>query len=281
MNAPAPLARVTVVTVCHNSLAVLPAMLQSLPAGVACVIVDNASRDATALAELAESHRAALIRNAENRGFGAACNQGAAVAETEFILFLNPDAAMLPGALERLVEAADHYGLASAMNPRIENVDGSAYFKRRSPLLPRRDWMPRGWPATDREVTVLSGAALLVRATAFARVGGFDERIFLYHEDDDLSLRLRAEAGPVMFILDAGVRHIGGSSSARTPETAAFKAWHMGQSRVYSMQKHGISWARTTSLLGAVLRLASPDTILSARRRAKNLAYLKGLLHRL
>lgn len=269
---------VTIVTVCYNSMAVLPAMLASVPDGVAVVLVDNASTDAAALAQLATDFGANLIRNTENHGFGVACNQGAATAQTEFILFLNPDAELQTGAVEALVAAMRQYPGASAMNPRITEADGSPYFKRRSVIMPRAEAMRRGWPAADCEVSVLSGAALLVRRSDFEAIGGFDPAIFLYHEDDDLSRRLRAERGPIMFIHASVVRHLSGHSSVRNPQSAAFKAWHMGRSRVYAMRKHRRPFAALTTLLAATLQILSPAMLLSARNRAKRWAFFRGVL---
>lgn len=271
--------RVTVISVCYNSMEVLPAMLASLPAETPVVIIDNASTDRISVEEAASARGARLIRNDENRGFGVACNQGAALAETEFLLFLNPDAAVATGALEALVEGAGRYPDAAAMNPRIEEANGSAYFKRSSVLLPRAVRLPRGWPERDCEVPVLSGAALFVRRADFEAVGGFDPRIFLYHEDDDLSLRLRAERGRLMFIREALVRHQGGRSSVRSPKVAALKARHMGRSRVYAARKHGQRFAETRALGSAMLQVVSPLVLLSRRKRAKQVGFLLGIAH--
>ncbi len=270
--------RVTIVSVCYNSTAVLPAMLAGIPTGTPVVLVDNASKDGAALAKLAEAAGTRLIRSPENRGFGVACNQGAAVAGTEFLLFLNPDAELQGDTLDQLVAAMARYPKASAMNPRITEADGSPYFKRRSNLMPKSETMARGWPAADCEVTVLSGAALFVRRRDFEAVGGFDRAIFLYHEDDDLSRRLRADCGPIMFIRGAAVRHLGGRSSVRSVEVAAFKAWHMGRSRVYAARKHGRPYAFGAALIEAMLAFFSPLTWLSRRKIAKQWALLRGVL---
>jgi N-acetylglucosaminyl-diphospho-decaprenol L-rhamnosyltransferase len=278
LNATGAAARVTVVSVCYNSLAVLPDMLASVPAGTPVVLVDNASRDVAALTELAEVRGATLLRNAENRGFGPACNQGAAIATTEFLLFLNPDAALQPGAIEALVAAAARYPDFGAMNPRILNADGSPYFKRGSVLVPKSAWLPRGWPAADRVVPVLTGAAFFVRRADFEAVGGFDPAIFLYHEDDDLALRLQAARGPLYFIHDAAVRHMSGHSTTRSPQVAALKAWHMGRSRVYAARKHRVPMGATRAIVQASVQLASPLCWLSARKRAKQWAFFKGVL---
>ncbi|MFN6951802.1 MAG: glycosyltransferase, partial [Albidovulum sp.] len=128
MAPPSAASRVTIVTVSYNSLHVLPRMLDSVPEGASVVIVDNASDAPEPLAELCRTHGARLIRNSRNLGFGVACNLGAAGAQTEFLLFLNPDAALMPDALDQLVAAADRYPKASAMNPRIADDDGP-FFK--------------------------------------------------------------------------------------------------------------------------------------------------------
>lgn len=269
---------VTVVSVTYNSVEKLRQMLASVPAQTPVVVVDNGSDDVDALADLCAQHGARLIRNDVNRGFGPACNQGAALAATPYLLFLNPDARLLPGALDELVAAArrdPHFG---AMNPRIETADGSPYLKRKSPLIPRSDWMPRGWPQADQQVTTLSGCAIFTRRDAFEQVGGFDPAIFLYHEDDDLAQRLRQQVGPLMFVRDARVVHAAGSSTARTPQVAALKAWHMGRSRVYVTRKHDRPFAVTAALGRALVQMLSPEMLVSARKRSKHAAFLRGVL---
>jgi GT2 family glycosyltransferase len=253
-------------------------MLASVPRGSTAIVVDNASREAAALADLAQAHGAHLIRNDDNRGFGPACNIGAAKARTEFVLFLNPDARLGDGALEALVAAADAHPEAAAFNPAITDGKGRPYFKRGSVLLPASARLPAGWPAADREVPVLTGAAFFVRRAAFEAVGGFDPVIFLYHEDDDLALRLKTQVGPLMFVHGARVTHDAGNSTVRSPASAAFKAFHMGRSRVYAARKHHLPGAGRKALVSALVQLASPLTLLSARKRAKQLAFLRGVL---
>lgn len=232
--------RVTVVTVAYNSMRVLPEMLASIPVGTSIVIVDNASNNCDIKEELNVRDGMQVIHNVENLGFGTACNIGAAQAQTEFLLFLNPDARLLDGSLDALVAAADDFPAASAFNPAITDNHNRPYFKRSSVLLQDLRKPARGWPPSSREVTVLSGAALFVRRAAFEAVGGFDPKIFLYHEDDDISLRLKADCGPLYFVRDARVSHDGGNGSPRSLETAALKAFHMGCSRIYATRKHNI-----------------------------------------
>ena len=270
--------KVTVISVSYNSLSVLPSMLSSIPMGTPTILVDNGSEDIKSLNKLAETHKAKLISNKTNLGFGTACNQGAELANTEFLLFLNPDATLSHDTLDHFITASDRYPNAVAMNPRIENGDGSQYFKRSSQLLGNSKKLPRGWPSTDCEIPILSGAAFFVRRKDFEAVNGFDTKIFLYHEDDDLSYRLRTERGPVMFIRDALVKHLGGQSTVRSPKTGAFKGFHLGQSKIYIMRKHSIPFAGLKSISGAMVQLLSPILLFSRRKRAKQWAYLLGVL---
>ena len=272
-------ARIGIVSVCYNSMSVLPDMLASIPKNIPVILVSNAGENAdSSLAKLAESHNATLIVNKVNKGFGIACNQGADILKTELLLFLNPDAVLKPNALDALLTAVDLFPDAVAFNPRMISSSGIPFFKRRSPLLPRSKNMARGWPKTDCEVTILSGAALLVRRSIFEKVGGFDPTIFLYHEDDDLALRLCKNYGKLYFVRDALVMHMQGNSSERSPEIAANKAWHMGRSRVYATNKHDRPMPFFNSLILALIQVLSVQVLFSRRKRAKQIAYLRGVL---
>jgi N-acetylglucosaminyl-diphospho-decaprenol L-rhamnosyltransferase len=269
--------KVTVISVSYNSLTVLPSMLSSIPANTPIILIDNGSDDIKSINKLAQNHEAKLISNKVNVGFGTACNQGAELAKTEFLFFLNPDAILAPDTLDQLVIAAERYPDAVAMNPRIENGDGSQYFKRSSQLLGDSKKLPRGWPNTDCKIPVLSGAAFFVRRNDFDAVNGFDTNIFLYHEDDDLSYRLHTQRGPLMFIRETLVKHLGGQSTVRSPETGAIKGFHLGQSKVYVMRKHGIPFTRIKSISEAIFQLMSPVLLFSRRKRAKQWAYFLGV----
>lgn len=270
------MANTTIVTVCHNSLAVLPAMLKSVPQGTPIVLVDNASTDTDALQDLADAHGTTLILNTENVGFGPACNQGARKAETEFLLFLNPDAELQANAVETLVEAAKTYPNASAFNPRILDGKGRQSFRRGSKIRPK-ERLKGPIPTNDAEVSVLAGSAIFCRRSLFEEIGGFDPAIFMYHEDDDLSLRLR-EHGPLMYCHDAQVVHLSGHGSPRLPKVAAFKAYYSARSRAYALEKYGHPRPKLNTLGAAILRVMGIDTLLSKRKRAKNIGYLKGAL---
>lgn len=268
--------RVTIITVCYNSSLVLPAMLASVPDQVRVVLVDNASLDRSRVREVAATFNATLIELEQNLGYGRACNHGAQLANTEYLLFLNPDATLQRGAISAFVRTATRNPEVVAMNPAILGPHGLRYFKRGSVLLPKAKWLRRGWPQTDCDVPVLTGCALFVRRHAFCRIGGFDPNIFLYHEDDDLALRL-AQHGKLKFVRSSIVQHKFGSSSGLGAQIASLKGWHMGRSRVYAARKHGLSQPFARALAQACLQLASPIIWLSRDKRAKQWSFLRGV----
>src|SRR6266542_2140884 len=92
---------------------------------VEVVVVDNASDDSIARRLSAEAPAARLLVETENRGYGAACNQGARETSRPFLLLLNSDAFVQPAAVESLVAALDSDPSAAAVGPRLANPDGT------------------------------------------------------------------------------------------------------------------------------------------------------------
>lgn len=272
--------RVGVITVSYLSAHVLPDLLNSLPNSIECIIVDNAPPEKKLIiASLGtRSTKVTVETPPGEKGFGAACNWGANLMKKEFIFFLNPDTRVTEGCMQELLAAMDSNPNASAANPKILNPNGRLEFKYRSALLPKPQWRGRTPPDELSEMPVLTGAALLVRKDAFENVGGFDENIFLYHEDDDLSIRLREEQGPLLYVPNAAVHHSPGSSSNRSPSIALRKAFFLSKSRTYAQTKHGIPWAKTKTLALAIIGIINPLSFLSFRKLAKSWGYLLGAL---
>ena len=114
--------------VAHESAEMLPACLGALAAnGVAALVVDNASRDGSAA--VAEGAGATVIRNGRNEGYGRANNRGAQAASTEWLIIVNPDVSLDPGAVAHLVEAAARY-------PRCGPLRAAHHRALRPPFLP-------------------------------------------------------------------------------------------------------------------------------------------------
>lgn len=201
--APAP-ASLSAIIATHNSARTLSDCVESLKQeGVAdIIVVDNASSDGTS--ELAKKLDVKIIPNNFNRGFGAACNQGAQAAQGNLFLFLNPDAQVKQGSLARLLSLfafSDKIGavglllLDSSGRPERDSF-GSAV----TPWsLLARHFYHRRLPANPSAVGFVSGGAFAVRAKAFKEAGRFDEQFFMYWEDVDLCRRLK-KAGWQVFL---------------------------------------------------------------------------------
>lgn len=242
---PPPAARVTVVTVAYDSARVLPGFLDSCPSGLAVVVVDNASTDGSAT--LAEARGARVLRLPANRGFGAGCNAGMDAATTDFVLLANPDARLSQDAVAALVAAADAFPDAAILAPLIHDEAGrpvrswDATQERRRRL--RRDRGAEPWPEGPLCAEFVSGACMLVRAAAGMR---FDERLFLYYDDDDFCESARAAGHAVVLVPGAVVTHAGGASSEPSRALLRFKAHHMALSRLIHCAKHrGAAAARS------------------------------------
>lgn len=197
------------------------------------IVVDNASSDGAPAMVAAEYPEAKLIRNDCNRGFGAASNQAAAVAQAPYLFFLNNDTVVPPGTLGRLLDYAEDHPEAGIIGPRLCDADGrtqvscrpkptAATFLHRTSLLRwtgllRRDYrryrreVLQG-PEAPRSVETLMGAAMLMQRDLFRAVGGWDEAYTFGGEDFDLSTRVAARQ-PLHYVPDVSVMHYSRSST--------------------------------------------------------------------
>lgn len=232
--------RVTVVTVTYDSAAVIGQCLGSIPKGVPVIVVDNASGDGTRAQVHAARADAHLIENTHNAGFGRGCNQGAAAAATEFVFFLNPDAALDQETIAALVACADRNPCAALFGPRILGLDDRPETSWDAPLFERARMPPHDntVPEGDACVGFLSGAALLWRAESGAGPGPFDPFIFLFYDDDDLCLRLRRAGRALIYVAAATVRHFPGRGSPDTARIQWRRSVHMAWSRLYLEEKY-------------------------------------------
>lgn len=269
---------VSVVLVTYNSAGVIGAALKSLGGEVEVVVVDNASRDDTVA--LARGAGVKVVAASDNKGFGTGCNIGAAATTRPLLFFFNPDATVRADTIARLCEALQRHPDWVAVNPRIMNPDGKQIFRQASRLEPELARRKTPNPLADREIEMLSGAALMVHRPAFEAIGGFDERIFLYCEDDDLALRLKKNGGKLGYVHDAVVEHIGGGSTPGSLTMERFKAYHLMRSTRYALAKHGVRHGRAGRTALCLWRYAVATLTFNARERARYRGYLDALLER-
>ncbi len=271
--------RLDVVAVTYSPGETLAAFLTSLTAAttaeVRVILADNDSRDGVPEQAASTDDRVTLLPTGGNLGFGRAANLGVAQTDSEWVLVANPDLEFDPGSLDALLDAAERWPRAGSLGPVIRNVDGSVYPSARE--LPELGagighalfvwwWAGNPWSAryrrdrdsvSERPAGWLSGSCLLLRRVAFDSVGGFDSRFFMYFEDLDLGDRLGQAGWQNIYVPDAGVVHLGGHSTSRTP--SAMMAEHHRSALIYLSRKYpGLRWLglRLAVRLGLAARLA-------------------------
>lgn len=232
---------VSVIIVSYNVAALLVECLHSLytrsPDNLALqvIVVDNASNDASTALVREFFPETYLIENSENYGFPYACNQGAALADGEYLFFLNPDARVALGAIEQLVKFLEQNLQVGVVGPQLRYEDNRLQSNRRrfpgfglafleSTILQRFKWVDQlpalqrfymdDQPAdTAQAVDWLVGAAFMVRHKLWQDLGGMDEGFFMYSEELDFCRRVKMQGWEVWYLPAAVVTHAEGQSS--------------------------------------------------------------------
>lgn len=280
---------IAVAIVSYNTREHLRACLASICADAPreVIVVDNASSDGSVEMLAASFPQVTLLANRANPGYGAAANQAIAGCASPYVLLLNSDTLLRPGALAALSAYLDRSPRAAIVGPRLLNPDGTlqpscfpfltplnallresklSELVRRVPLL-RERYLPTWSHARPRVVPWVLGAALAIRCAAFEAVGGFDESFFMYSEEVDLCYRLRAAGWQVHFAPVTSVVHVGGASTARHRAEMAARVY---QSMDHFYRRHYSAWRRRWLRLVVaylMLRNIARDTVRLRRAR--------------
>ena len=201
----------SVVIVTHDSRAAIeatiPALVAQLRDGDELIVVDNASGDGTVAAARALAPDAVVVETGANLGFAAACNRGAEAASGELVCLLNPDAVPQPGWRDA-IELPYTDGRGWSAWQALVTADGGRTINTRGGVLHFTGigWAGGAGEPVDRsegwtgygpviEPGFVSGACLVISRDGYERLGAMPEPFFLYHEDVDLSLRVRLAGG--------------------------------------------------------------------------------------
>lgn len=167
------------------------------------------------------------IQSDTNGGFAMGNNLGINQADGRYIMILNPDIAVVPGALEKMINFMESDKQIGIIGPRLINPDGSVQYScRRFPSLltpiyrrtfmgrllfakkPLSDYLMKDFDHEEsREVDWLFGACLLIRKSVLDKVGFFDERFFMYFEDLDLCRRFWQAGFKVVYFTEVEMVH--------------------------------------------------------------------------
>lgn len=260
----------SILIVTYNSARLIGALLdrltldmESMSAEV--IIVDNASQDGTAELVKLQYPWVTLVASKENLGFAAGNNLAAKSAVGRYLLLLNPDAVPDAGALKQALDMLDQHadvGLAGGelrgidgqrqpsarMFPKLRDefftLSGLAARYPKSPFFARID---RHWADAEKAAVVdwIPGAFVFIPTQVFAKLGGFDERFFMYYEEVDLCQRMQQAGLKVYFWPTLKAMHIGGESaktvkSARISKSGSqLESWRMRSGLLYYRKHHG------------------------------------------
>lgn len=262
-------------------------------------VVDNASSDSSA--EMVEERypQVKLIRNVSNPGFAGANNQAIRQACGKYILLLNPDTKITPGALNTLLRFMDSSPLTGAAGARLLNPDGSLQVSCfPTPTLFREFWRlfhldvlsptavyrMESWSTSQpRAVDILLGACLLLKRETLDQVGLLDEDYFMYSEEVDLCHRVKNGGWQLHWVPEAEVVHYGGQSTKQTSEKMFF---HLYLSKIQFFRKNQGQFSaqvyKLVILLAATVRLLLvPLTLFESGNQRKQHMSLSNLYRRL
>lgn len=246
------------------------------------IVVDNGSTDGSDIS-IEGLANITLIRTGENLGFGKACNLGARQVISEYLLFLNPDAALYSDTLSKSlsymrnstnekvgicgVQLLDEYGQVSRHCARYPSSLGFvAHAMGLDRIFPRLGHVMAEWDhAESREVDHVIGAYFLVRRELFEALHGFDERFFVYLEDLDFSYRAHQAGWRSMYLADTRAFHVGGGTSN---QVKARRLFYSLRSRLVYSFKHFSGGAAIAVLLATLLVEPFSRSVVALLRRS-------------
>lgn len=247
---------VSIIIVNYNGGEVLLGCLESLEKSSPSIaheviLVDNCSTDGSP--DLVEQRfpNVLLIRQPQNRGFGAGNNVGARFAKGEFLFLLNPDTILSEDILPHLIEIMQQDPTVGIVGPKLLNPDGSLQLSVSPALSIAGEYQARKQAKSYQslrnktlisqkfndiqEVDIVVGAAFFIIKSLFDSIGGFDENFFMYFEESDLCRRVQDNGWKIIYTPKVSLIHLKGYSSQEFFNTIIVE---YRRSQIYYYQKH-------------------------------------------
>jgi len=210
------------------------------------LVVDNASHDTSLESIERFKNRVHIVQNSVNRGFAAAVNQAFQATSSSYVLILNPDLRVTPGAVQQLEEFMENHPRVAAVGGYV----GDKYMPKRLPSatalvrenfgFPAGGAVAEGRPQNPVSVEQPAAAALMVRRDAYEEVGGFDEQFFpAWYEDVDFCRRLKDKGWEIYFARNAEFVHEGGYSADTMGSQQFLRSYYANQLR-YARKHFGL-----------------------------------------
>ena len=248
---------ISIVIVTYNSIDVIAPCLHSIlrdSSGlhVETLVVDNGSHDATLEVVQRDHPWVHLIAGHGNIGFAAGNHIGFRKARGKYLLMLNPDTRLQPGALRALIDFAISNPKAGMIAPRLVNQDGSlqhstfrfpdlrqaffGFFEKLVPIdSPYNGRYSADNYAQQREVDHIVGAAIFLKRELWHHTGGMDENYKLYFEETDWCYRAKRNGWQLLYTPDATIVHLGSHATSKNPEASSIM---FARSQAYFYRKN-------------------------------------------
>jgi hypothetical protein len=233
---------ISIIIVSWNTCDLLAQCLQSVEENavnegrfsVETFVVDNASTDGSSLMVRERFPHVHLIENEENVGFARANNQAIPQSTGRYVVLLNSDTEVFPGAFRAMVAFMDAHPEAGGCGSMLLNADGTLQPSCHPMLTPEREFwrlmfLDQIWPkatyaqtrwdsSTPHQVEVIKGACFMLRRETLNQVGLLDDQYFMYTEEMDLCRRLLEVGWTLWWVPEAKVKHYGEASSQQMAE---------------------------------------------------------------
>lgn len=225
----------------------LTSLYASTQASLEVIVVDNGSLDGIDCMLAEEFPQVRLIQNHQNEGFTRPTNQAMEVGSGRYLLLLNPDTVILPGAIDRLLAFLEDHPQAGICGPKVLNQDGTlqkpcrrgesrplavfSYFTGLSRLFPKSrlfgEYLMTYLPEDEvNQVAGVSGSCMLIRREVIEQIGTLDERFFAWQEDADFCFRTRQAGWQIYYVPEAQIIHYGGMGGSRVQPYRSILEWH-------------------------------------------------------
>ncbi|MBD2355699.1 glycosyltransferase family 2 protein [Tolypothrix sp. FACHB-123] len=251
---------VSIILVNYNGIDVLPDCLNSINKFInipnyEIIIVDNNSSDGSPELVADKYPHIRLIRQSQNRGFGAGNNAGAKVANGEFLFLLNTDTILKSDILPHLLELMYANPKVGIIGTKLLNLDGSLQISVSPSIGIKGEYQARKLHQAAQntahlnlleqkfqeiqEVDIVVGAAFFIRASLFHTLGGFDENFFMYFEESDLCQRAQNQGYKIIYTPHVSLIHLKGYSVQKSANAMSIE---YRRSQLYYYQKHRPIW---------------------------------------
>ncbi|MBE0696352.1 MAG: glycosyltransferase family 2 protein [Anaerolineaceae bacterium] len=211
------------------------------------IIVDNHSQDGTIELLQKEFPLVRYIENQKNEGYTLPMNAALKMGSGQYLVQLNPDTLVVPGAFDRLVCFMEEHPQAGICTPKVLNRDGT--LQKQCRRSAGRPWdaftyfsgLSRRYPDNPRfagylmtylddhavnEVEAVSGSCMVIRRELVEKIGYLDELFFAYQEDTDFCFRAREAGWKIYYVPDAQIYHFGGEGGSGVEVYRSIYQWH-------------------------------------------------------